>query len=118
MATSPGYSFAAALIRVIDGDTMVFDIDLGFRILQTHSIRLEGLNCPEIHTPEGRDATAYADNWFTTNGPSVVLFTQQNPFDKYGRYLAKVVSPTGSCLNTDLLATGHAVVWDGKGPKP
>ena len=41
------YTYKAKLIRVIDGDTIVADIDLGFNmILRDQHIRLTGINTP------------------------------------------------------------------------
>ena len=39
----------AKLVRVIDGDTVVLDIDLGFNItLRSQTCRLLGINAPEV----------------------------------------------------------------------
>lgn len=117
MSTASGYTFYAGMSRVIDGDTVVLDIDLGFRVQQEHAVRLAGLNAPELSTHEGVDAKAWVITWFATNGPYLTVTTTANPLDKYGRYLADVYA-NGSHLNADLITSGHAVVWDGKGPRP
>lgn len=50
-------------MRVIDGDTVVLDIDLGFDTwLRNQTIRLYGLNTPEItgeEKPEGLKSKAW-----------------------------------------------------------
>ena len=38
----------AKLVRVVDGDTIDLDIDLGFYIRITERVRLKGVNTPEI----------------------------------------------------------------------
>ena len=44
----PAYRYRAKLVRVVDGDTIDLDIDLGFYIRITERVRLEGVNTPEI----------------------------------------------------------------------
>lgn len=50
--------------RVIDGDTFIAAIDLGFRTLTEQAIRLLGVNAPELPTAEGVAAKAAAELWF------------------------------------------------------
>ena len=43
----------AKLVRVIDGDTVVIDIDLGFQVtLRNQTCRLLGINAPEVRGKE------------------------------------------------------------------
>jgi len=42
------YKYRAKMIRVIDGDTIEALIDLGFEIATRKTIRLHGINAPEI----------------------------------------------------------------------
>ena len=44
------YRYKAKLIRIIDGDTIVALIDLGFEIATRKKIRLYGINAPETRT--------------------------------------------------------------------
>ena len=45
------YVYAVQLVRVIDGDTVVLDIDLGCEMwLRGQHCRLIGINAPEPHT--------------------------------------------------------------------
>ena len=45
------YMFPIKIVKVYDGDTIYADIDLGFNIwLNNQSIRLNGINTPEIRT--------------------------------------------------------------------
>lgn len=54
--TEPVYRYRARVIRVIDADTLDLDIDLGFRTSTRQSIRLRGVNAPELSTDAGRAA--------------------------------------------------------------
>ncbi len=45
------YLYKAKLVRVIDGDTIDLDIDLGFDVwLKKQRIRLAGIDSPECRT--------------------------------------------------------------------
>jgi endonuclease YncB( thermonuclease family) len=53
------YEYMAKVTRVIDGDTIEVEIDLGFKIKHTTILRLSGINAPELRTPEGVAAKRY-----------------------------------------------------------
>jgi len=42
------YEYNSKLVRVIDGDTVVLDVDLGFTVHVTVTVRILGINAPEI----------------------------------------------------------------------
>lgn len=47
----------ATVVRVIDGDTVVVDLDLGWRVYRNDEhIRVAGIDSPELSTPEGKAA--------------------------------------------------------------
>lgn len=80
-------------VRVIDGDSIVCDIDLGFYIhLKKVIFRLKGINAPEIkgkERPEGLKAKEWLKK--TIKGKNIVLETYKGKErGKYGRYLADV----------------------------
>ena len=53
------YQYAARLVRVVDADTVVLDLDLGFYQWRlSRSYRLARINAPEMSTPEGIAARA------------------------------------------------------------
>ena len=106
------YEYAARLVKVVDGDTVDLDVDLGFSIHVKQRIRLLGINCQEHGTIAGDDATAYTKAWFEQYGPDLVLRTVRDRDDKYGRMLGRIVAKT-RILNDDLVNDGHAVDYDG-----
>lgn len=64
----PAYRYRASLGekgRVIDGDTYVLDVDLGFHVHAYIEIRLHGWSCSELGTPEGEDAKVAAASLLT-----------------------------------------------------
>ena len=103
------YDYRATLVRVIDGDTLVFDVDLGFSIHSLHHVRLRGVNAPELRTDAGPPARQWVIEWFAARpGPITLVTAKGRETEKYGRYLGNVFA-AGDHLNVDLLNAGHAV---------
>lgn len=119
------YEYKARVLRVVDGDTVDVEVDLGFRIKIVQRCRLRGLNAPEMKgaTREaGLAAMRFVDEWL---GLSVsvdgarwydkpVVIRSRKPYgdDKYGRFLVDVYRTEGASaesLNAALLRTGNAV---------
>lgn len=108
--------YPATVLRVIDGDTLDLDIDLGFCLHLTQRIRLEGINTAEKNTTAGKDAAAWVQRWVDGRGPAFTVQTHRR--EKYGRYLATLTAADGQVLNTALIDAGLAAVYDGTGPRP
>lgn len=107
----------AKVLYVEDGDSIVVEIDYGFRLKQTHPVRLAGIDAPEKRAP-GPEGEAARD-WLRSALPvgCAVRLATQKPRDKYGRYLAWVVKAEDTIsINEQLVKAGHAVEYDG-GPR-
>ena len=44
------FRYKAILRRIVDGDTLICDVDLGFKVYTTQRVRLWGINTPETRT--------------------------------------------------------------------
>jgi micrococcal nuclease len=107
------YDYRAALIRVVDGDTVHLDVDLGVDIHTRMIVRLAGINCPEMNTDRGKAAKAWTQGWFDRQGWYVRVMTVKDKREKYGRYLAHILSIDGtSSLTQELLDHDLAVVYN------
>lgn len=110
------YWRSIAVERCVDGDTIDVVIDLGFRMSAIHRVRLLGLNTPEKKNETmqaGRDAQAWVENWLLTHAHSLPkFFMRTEKADAFNRYLATIECCDGHSLNDELLASGHAVVWE------
>lgn len=114
MTDRPLYRYSAKLIRVIDGDTVVLEIDLGFRCsIHDQHVRLLGVNTPELNGPNGLqavDAKLFTTLWFR-DAPTVYIESYRDrELDSFGRILARVFREGDPVsLNDALLAAGKAV---------
>ena len=84
---TPSYAYAAFVERVIDGDTLLVLIDLGFRNPVRERLRLRGVDTPEVGTPEGEAAKAFVEKLLP---PGMPLVIKSNQTDDYGRFVADV----------------------------
>lgn len=98
------YTYRAELVRVIDGDTVVLDIDLGFETwLRNQVVRLYGLNTPEIRgkeKPEGLEVKAWMEE--RLYGREIVLQSIQDKKGSFGRWLG-ILFADGENVNEELL---------------
>lgn len=115
------YVRRAKIVRLVDGDTVDVDIDLGMAITTRQRLRLFGINTPEVRGPEkasGHAATQHLADLlveFRHEGEwDIVVQTYKDKKGKYGRYLADLIgvdedgNPVN--LNERMVADGHAVV--------
>jgi|SRR5215510_2739161 len=107
------WTFKAKLIRVVDGDTIDLEIDIGLHGRRIERMRLLGINCPEMHgdaRPAGLAAKDYTSKWLESLDVDWPLVISTYKSDVFGRYLAVVWRRSdGSCLNDDLVASGNAI---------
>lgn len=105
------YEYRATLVSVVDGDTVRFLVDLGCDVHIGMTVRVLGVNAPEMSTDAGKRAKVWAQQWFSGR-PIVTLNTVKDKREKYGRYLATITAPDGAVFNSDLVAAGMAVPYN------
>ena len=82
------YQYKAKITRIVDGDTVDCDIDLGFKvILAKQRIRLYGIT---LETAKGSGR------------------------GKFGRILGKIINKDGQCANEMMCDIGHAMPYFGQ----
>ena len=103
------YEYQGTILRVVDGDTVDAEVDLGFDVRFTMRLRLFGINAPEMKTPAGPLAKEHLDELL---GDEVITVrTKKDKQEKYGRYLATLILADGTNVNLEMIADGHAVVY-------
>lgn len=114
------YTYRAIITDVYDGDTCTADIDLGFGIwMRKQKLRLWGINTPEMRGA-ATGSTARDRVRELILHKEVILETQQDKAEKYGRWLATVwVTENDSIINVNelLIDEGLAKSYYGKGEK-
>ena len=91
------HEYRCTIKRVVDGDTVDIDIDLGFGIwVHNERVRLHGIDTPESRTRdiEEKKAGIYAKQCvetFLPVGSTQTLKTYKDKVGKYGRILGEFV---------------------------
>lgn len=121
------YTYEIRVLSVVDGDTLHASVDLGFGIFTVQTLRLRGLDAPEIESRDGKEAKKFLEEIFLGNETRgkgngkkddtrapfsrssfpVVIRTVKS--DKYDRYLADLFVD-GVSINQKLVEEGLATV--------
>jgi len=114
------HTYKAKLVRVVDGDTVDAEIDLGFSVFVKQRIRLYGINTPESRTrdlEEKERGLAAKARLVEIIGTDFIVETLLNKRGKYGRVLSILHKEnddgTQTNLNQQLVTEGHAVEYFG-----
>lgn len=111
------YHYKAKAERVIDGDTLDVNIDLGFKITTVQRIRMAGINTPETYNTKkdseeyqrGMAAKQFVEQRLTANNNQILLETEKVT-EKYGRYIGTIWLPDSAVtLNDELVEKGYAI---------
>jgi micrococcal nuclease len=103
------WTVPARVVRVVDGDTLIMDLDLGWKIWRMgERCRLSGINAPELDVVEGGLARQFVEDvCLIAHAADEVTFVSRS-LDKYGRPLGIVRLADGRILNDLILSAGHA----------
>lgn len=99
------YNYSCEIIRVVDGDTLLVMIDLGFDVHHKVRLRLAEIDTPPAKTEEGKKATEFVKKLALENKNIATISTSKQ--DRYGRWIAKVTLGTRD-LSSLLLKEGLA----------
>ena len=117
------YEYRCKIVKIIDGDTVDVDIDLGFGVwMHKERIRLYGIDTPESRTRDLNEKKygLIAKGWiekFMPVGSMQTLITQKDKSGKFGRILGKFRVNDGSydiILNDWMISNHHAVAYYGQ----
>ena len=110
--------YAASNPKVIDGDTVHLDVDLGFHIWRIgEPYRLARINAPELGTAAGEQAKLFLIHQLELSPKAIWI--ESHGKDKYGRWLIDLYAGTTN-LNDLLVSSGHAqpyMLWAEPEPK-
>ena len=116
------YEYRARVIKVVDGDTVDVDIDLGFGVwLKDERVRIMGIDTPESRTRdkvEKKFGLAAKARLKELLGATPILKTQvgkggEDMKGKFGRILGDFLTEDGKKCGELLVKEGHAVKYVG-----
>ncbi len=119
------YEYSCKIVRVVDGDTVDVDIDLGFGVwMHNERIRLHGIDTPECRTRDleekkyGLLAKEQVE-YFLPEGSIQTLITVKDKTGKFGRILGKFKMEdrfyfTSTTLNEWMIRHYHAAPYFGQ----
>jgi micrococcal nuclease len=103
--------------RVVDGDTVDVDIDLGFGITYSHRVRLKGINAAETRTSnieektKGLAAKVWLEEQLSREGEWIIETYKE---DKYGRILGTLyLVGDSTTINDWMMNEGIAEPYSG-----
>lgn len=113
------FTFRGILKRVVDGDTLLVNIDQGFSYWNEQRLRLNGIDAPEMDTVAGERAKKWLQDELK---PCKNIVVKTYKSDKWDRYLVDVfyqpgetdlfrVAAQGAWLNGRMVEQGIAKVW-------
>lgn len=125
ISLKPNSRYSCEVLKVYDGDTFKCKLESGEEV----KVRLIGVDTPESSKNQkayrdaertrtdveeivamGKEAKRFTES-ILKKGTKVVLETDVQVFDKYGRVLAYVYLPEGKMLNLLLIEEGYATAY-------
>lgn len=118
------FEYKAKLIRVIDGDTLVMMVDMGFYLFQEMKLRLNGINTPELIGGNDKEKALEAKTFVEQELKDCYIAIRTYKVEKWGRFVADVyyhpsimkteeLFTNGKVLSEVLLAKGFAELYEG-----
>ena len=120
------YNYRCVIVRVIDGDTVDVDIDLGFSVwLRNQRVRLQGIDTPESRTKDLAEKShgLAAKSRLTELLPvgskfqiaTAISSNDSEMHEKFGRILGNFMLPsTSKTVSEVLISEGYAVPYSGQ----
>ena len=116
------YEYRCKVVKIIDGDTVDVDIDLGFGVwLHKERVRLYGIDTPESRTRdlEEKKYGLAAEDFLTgmLDDDQIILKTHKDKTGKFGRILGELFVKTSVgelSINQSLVENNHAVRYYGQ----
>lgn len=108
------------VLKVVDGDTIDVDIDLGFNVSYTQRVRLAGIDTPESRTTDlkekalGLEVKEYLKHSLEGAEDVVIQTEKPDSSEKYGRILGWLfINDDEVSLNEKMINEGYAWEYDG-----
>ena len=111
------FEYRCKILKVVDGDTVDVDLDLGFKIvLSNERVRIAGIDTPESRTSnleEKKFGLASKERLKELLGKTAVVRTMKpDSKEKFGRILGDFIVD-GKSVSEILIEEGYAVPYQG-----
>ena len=116
------YTYKCKINKVVDGDTVEIDLDLGFNIiLANQRVRMLGVDTPESRTANKEEKIRgmlskkkLGEKLPTGSWVKITTHRSDNNDDKFGRILGEFVLDDGTNVNKWLIENNYAVPYLGE----
>ena len=116
------YEYRCKINKVLDGDTVDIDLDLGFNIVLTgQRVRMSGIDTPESRTSNQEEKVRgmlskkkLAEKLPAGSWQKIQTLKSENVDDKFGRILGVFIMEDGKNLNQWLIDNNYAVLYQGE----
>ena len=113
------YEYQCTIVKIIDGDTVDVDIDLGFGVwMRNERVRFKGIDTPESRTRDkeekvfGLFAKQYVEKAMPV-GSTQILKTFKDSTGKFGRILGDFIVNDKSLIQ-EMIDKGIGVAYEGQ----
>lgn len=107
------YKFYATVLKITDGDTLKVFVNLGFDVSINISIRIKGINAPELNKPESAEAGKASRDYLASIvpiGSQIVIHTEKYR-QSFTRFVGDVYTENGSNVAKLMVDAGFAVIY-------
>jgi micrococcal nuclease len=116
------YQYKAKVLKILDGDTVDIDLDLGFNIvLASQRVRMAGIDTPESRTTNSEEKVRgqlskkkLAEKLPVGSWVKIETQKSNSNDDKFGRILAVFIMEDGTSLNQWMIDNNYAVLYNGE----
>jgi micrococcal nuclease len=96
----------AQIVKIVDGDTVDVEFDLGFHLKFKQRVRLHGVNTPERGQLGYKEATEFLTKYLN----NYCTLDLEQTTDKYGRYIAWIYVDA-VLINYEIIKNGFGVPY-------
>ena len=116
------YEYSCKINKVLDGDTVDINLDLGFNIvLANQRVRMAGIDTPESRTANAEEKVRgllskkkLTEKLSSSKWCKIKTLKSDNNDDKFGRILGEFILDDGTNINQWLIENNYAVTYQGE----
>lgn len=116
------YIYRCKINKVVDGDTVEIDLDLGFNMmLVNQKVRMSGIDTPESRTSNSEEKARgmlskkkLSEKLPVGSWQKIQTMKSDSNDDKFGRILGVFIMEDGMSLNQWMIDNNYAVLYQGE----